>query len=343
MTYETFKEDILKTVQDECTPGTKINIHQVVKNNDTILDGLVIMGANESIAPTFYLNGYYDALKSGSCSFDEIVEHILDLKSETVPYEDFRAESFIDFSAIKDRIVFRLVKKEGNEKFLSDLPFVPYLDLAVVFSVLLSRTKEGLGSILIHTSHMKQWNTTPSELFDLALSNSPGLLTPSLHTMEEMINHPELLSGEDAADCPTPISGVEVSDQPEMLSGEETTDQFGLLSDETFPDISYPSIHWSEDYADSPMLVLTNNSRLHGATTLLYPHLLSEISERLNQDLYLLPSSIHEVLLVPADLIGDRQELDLMVQEVNKDHVARDEVLSDHAYFYSRKRNSLEC
>ena len=46
---------------------------------------------------------------------------------------------------------------------------------------------------------------------------------------------------------------------------------------------------------------LTNTEKLYGASAILYPNILSYFAKRLKADLYLLPSSIHEVLLLEKE------------------------------------------
>jgi hypothetical protein len=92
-----------------------------------------------------------------------------------------------------------------------------------------------------------------------------------------------------------------------------------------------------------PMFILTNEYRTHGATTLLYDGLLSQLAEKFESDLIVLPSSVHETILLP---ISDPDEADFahynrLVQEVNETQLADDEVLSDHAYLFSREEKLL--
>ena len=78
-----------------------------------------------------------------------------------------------------------------------------------------------------------------------------------------------------------------------------------------------------------------------GATCLLYKDLLKHFSEESQTDFYILPSSIHEVILVPTlenDCYG---ELSDMVREVNDSQLMDDEILSTHAYYYSRCKNEI--
>lgn len=92
-----------------------------------------------------------------------------------------------------------------------------------------------------------------------------------------------------------------------------------------------------------PMYVLTNHLRLFGAGCLLYPHLLSDVSKCCGGDLYILPSSVHEVLLLPVSHAFSQEDLTQIVRQVNEDHVSQDEFLSDHAYFYSATEHRIIC
>lgn len=92
---------------------------------------------------------------------------------------------------------------------------------------------------------------------------------------------------------------------------------------------------------DQPMYVLTNESRLYGAACILYDDLLADIAKQLDSDLYILPSSIHEVILIPAGASCQTGYLNSMVQEVNETQVTSEEILSDHVYYYNRREKKV--
>lgn len=79
-----------------------------------------------------------------------------------------------------------------------------------------------------------------------------------------------------------------------------------------------------------------------GAICLLYDGILDQIWKFLKEDYYIIPSSIHETLIVRASE-ADVDKLNEIIQEVNHSAVSPEEVLSDHAYFYARKRQKLLC
>ncbi|MCM1287015.1 MAG: DUF5688 family protein [Clostridium sp.] len=81
------------------------------------------------------------------------------------------------------------------------------------------------------------------------------------------------------------------------------------------------------------LYVLTNNQGINGAVYMLYEDILCEFAKE-HGSFYILPSSIHEVILFPRELDEEREELSEMVTEINRYVVADTEYLSDSVYFY---------
>lgn len=90
-----------------------------------------------------------------------------------------------------------------------------------------------------------------------------------------------------------------------------------------------------------PMYVLTNLWKRNGAICILYGDAVKELAETLDSDLYVIPSSIHEMILVPAEQGVSREELDTLIREINETELAKEDVLSDHSYYFSRKLEHL--
>lgn len=88
---------------------------------------------------------------------------------------------------------------------------------------------------------------------------------------------------------------------------------------------------------DEKMYVLSTADKSQGAATIFYPGALKSVSDRIGS-FYILPSSIHEVILVPnADMSAD--ELQAMVSDVNATQVAPEEKLSDSVYYYDAEKD----
>lgn len=91
---------------------------------------------------------------------------------------------------------------------------------------------------------------------------------------------------------------------------------------------------------DEEVYVLTNVRGYLGAAALLYKDVLRSFSEKLGTDFYILPSSIHEVILLPVR--GQKKELlQYMVEEINKKEVANTDMLSNTVYKYERKLDRI--
>lgn len=96
-----------------------------------------------------------------------------------------------------------------------------------------------------------------------------------------------------------------------------------------------------EDMMDNRMYILTNSIKHFGSATILYKNTLEDIANELQDDFYLIPSSIHEIIILPRRYSPSAPELDQMIKEVNQTELSEDEVLSDHAYYYSRLHKSV--
>ncbi len=97
------------------------------------------------------------------------------------------------------------------------------------------------------------------------------------------------------------------------------------------------SMEGDECVKGGQMLVLTNKSRQYGAAGILD----REILRQFGKDAYILPSSIHETILVPAEEGMNEEDLDRMVKEVNSTQVEEQEVLSDHVYYFSFESDEI--
>lgn len=125
-----------------------------------------------------------------------------------------------------------------------------------------------------------------------------------------------------------------------LLQGYELTDMKSVL--EEMRAMSGGECDETEDIQQEvPMYVLSNKSRVHGASCILYKDILKDFATVVNQDLYVLPSSIHEVILLPADGTQDCEQLKEMVREINQSQVEEEEVLSDSVYYYRRNSDSF--
>lgn len=287
-----------QTVAEQLTKKTEgryhIHLHQVQKNNGIVLTGVTLKEDNSNISPTIYLESYHQEYENGT-PMEEIVDSILMANEKNKADRNFNADFFTDYEQVKNKIIFKVISYEKNKQLLSDIPYVRYLDLAIVFQCLISSEDYGNATILIHNQHLHMWNVTCDNLYDVAMKNTPVLLPYKLQSMKEALSGMNLICDEDIVLPESPI----------------------------------------------PMYVLSNKCSTSGASVMLYPNILSDFAKTLNGDFFILPSSIHECLLLPAEG-NDADALRQMVREVNDTQVAEEEILSYSVYRFFRESGKLE-
>lgn len=99
-----------------------------------------------------------------------------------------------------------------------------------------------------------------------------------------------------------------------------------------------------EELPPSPLRIVTNQNTIHGASAIFYPGVLERLGAQLG-DYFILPSSVHEVLVLPESemLPGmEVKDLNAMVREINQTQVRPKEQLTDTAYHYQAKTKKLE-
>jgi len=297
MNYDEFKGSIQEQIKDflpEKYEDADVQIREVVKNNDTLLDGLTVVSRDSNISPTIYLNDFFKDYENGR-PVEDILQKIADMYVENDQKINFDTSLVTDFENVKDKIVCKVVNKDANEHMLDNLPHKNIEDLAVIYQIALGGDGDGIATINISDQLLDGYGINKDELHDIAVQNTAENRPVSFRSMQEVIM--------------------------EMMGASELEDM----------DMS----------GGMPMYVLTNEDKMHGAAVMLYPNLMDEIAEKVGGDFFVLPSSIHELLIIPKDSGAERVELENMVQEVNATQVAPDEVLSDHVYEYDAKEHEL--
>ena len=96
------------------------------------------------------------------------------------------------------------------------------------------------------------------------------------------------------------------------------------------------------DEGEMPLYVLSNRGKSYGAVWMIDPSVLDGIGKTLKDDFYILPSSVHECMILPVSLQSDEEGLQRMVQDINTTTVEPEDVLTDTLYRYFREEGSLK-
>lgn len=298
MNFTSFTKQISEKVSKEIGDCYQVRLNDVRKNNGVVLTGLTIIQDESNISPTIYLNHYYEDYINGSTTLTHIVSNVMDTYNKNKVRESVDMRYFLNYEDIKQHVVYKLINTEKNKELLEDIPHIEFLDLSIVFQCLITQKELGTASILIHNTHLRLWDISMDTLYQQAKENTPKLMPYEIKNIAQVL-------------C-------------DILQ-EENSEQFDHNE----------CVEQSSDSV--PMFVLSNKSKIEGAACMLYHNLLCDFAETINSSFYIIPSSIHEVLLLPTEKVKESAEILNMIKEINDTQVSKEEVLSYSLYFYDRQ------
>ena len=211
-------------------------------------------------------------------------------------------QQYLIYENIRKNVVYRLVNTESNRDLLEDIPHLEFLDLSIIFRCTVAQKDIGPASILIHNVHMKLWDITIQELYQDAVMNTPRLEEYEIKSMTEVMRE---------------------------IMTEENSDGSGQDA-------------YMEEFSDSvPLYVLSNKNRIEGAGCMLYPDLMKDFSDTIGSSFYIIPSSVHECLLLPPKEDVQGGEIRNMIKEINDTQVSIEERLSYSLYYYDKDEGRI--
>lgn len=314
MNYEEFKKAVIENfssfLPDEYQ-HLDVSTTRSMKVNREI-DSLVCRDLTSEInaGPSVPINDMFERYEKGE-DFDEIMSRV----AETVAgaFDDMPkefAESGLDFDSAKDRIVMCLVNTEQNSEMLKQVPHREFEDLSIIYRWCISHDGTGMKSTIVNDGLAERIGVNEEELYRLATENTKEVMPTTVRSMEEVITEM--------------IMGDLLDSDPELEN-----DDLGL--EDMISNLS----------TKNPMFVISNKFNMFGASAILYEENLHMLAEKLDDNLFILPSSIHECIAVPASM-GSAEELSAMVLEVNTEQVELADRLSNNVYHYDKDMRTLK-
>ena len=309
LNYEEFKEKIkedIKDYMDEKYKDCGVVIRKVNKTNREV-DGLNFydIPGLKNATPTIYVNNLYEEYERTG-KYEEVIRIAAETMERGIKsFNDEIQAELLDTSRLKDNVFFTLINAEQNKELLKTVPHREFEDLAIVYRWNLGNDSLGTYTNLVDNDLAKKEGLTENDLYNAARKNTKELLPVSVRNMNEIIS--EIIFGENELE-------------------DEMDKEFKKVMMET------PNEH--------SMYVITNESKLYGAASILYEEPLHELAEKFGSDLYILPSSVHEVIAVSADM-GSPDDLAEMVYEINMEQVDIDDRLSNQVYCYDKDLRTL--
>ena len=327
MKFEDFCDVVKKNMVHYLPPqyqSAEIRIQTNNKINVGDLVGATLTMPGSSIGPIVYLNGYYNDVSRGALSMGEALDRIASQGAQSLeslkrdPVNIINPGKLTTWSLAKENIYPAVIGRTRNESLLRTLPHREMGDLACVYRINLFDPSGADGSVLVTSSVMEGFGVTEEQLYQTAVANTLEKNPPSLHRISDVV---------DSMRAP----GGLTEEQKERL------EENNMLDDRNG---DQRGIDFSDDI---PLLILSTYGMTRGAAVVFIPEVMDKIQQKLPEGFYVLPSSVHEVMILPREMCGSPEQLDEMICAINETEVAPEDQLSDLCHEYDADKKRLVC
>ena len=279
------------------------SITSITKNKETEKVSIGIKGKDKRLATIVYLNEYFEMYEKGA-AVSELIPKMAELYKELGVSSVLGGVNINDFNSVKEHITAKIVNEKTNQNELEAMPHLTKEGMAVIYKIMIPLDdKLQERSIKITDSLLQAWGVSTEELHGVAMDNTKRISPPAFMVVDDVLQ--------------------------EVITGEVPCNYF--TDKETFL-----------EKGKKEMYILTNEPKVDGAASLLHENILADIEKCLQEDFYILPSSVHEVLIVPKSISHDVGALKEMVRDINETHVLPEEVLSNEIYEYNKEEKSFK-
>lgn len=306
LAVKVFAEDVARRIQDFLPleyQNATYTVKEQNKTNGVLQVGIQVDMPGRCTSPIVYMESFYDEIRKGN-----LTDKIMGIIATTIqramenPVLD---ESFdlTDFDKMKGYLAVMAINAAENRKLLENVPHKDVEDLSAICYVDLPAEQTEYNAIIKVTNQMlKEWGVSREEVFSIASENTRPANRPTLQRLEDVVKKL-------AAD----------GEEPENLLLRNVESCGG----------------------QDMVLILSNAKRNFGAAMMLETKVMDQISQVFPKGFYILPSSVHEVLIAPIARWCSPRELGEMVREVNQTQVDKTERLSDRVYTYDKEKRQI--
>lgn len=284
----------------------QIEVIERTKNNDTLLHGLIIHSGEKKemeAAPIFYLEPYFRAYQFGEKDMEDVMHELARDYLQVIRNMPQFDLPEMTKDGIKDRVYVKVVDTRSNQERLKDLVSLP-VDGGFSLTVYIDMdTPKKDAMIQITKDLASRMDFDERELMQTAMRNTVNAHPAELVEMKKIM--------------------MDMSGLRKLEPGDN------LLRDNCSP------------VEDMSMLILSNADKFFGATALFYADVKAQIADVTGGSYYVLPSSVHEVIILPDNGTFDERELARMVQSVNANEVSPEEQLGNKVLYYNASMDRL--
>ena len=310
MSLQEFSGYVAENIRNYMPPeygGADVTVRKVYKDNDTELVAVDVKRSGETVVPSVYLNDLYDRYIGGEDPA-ELVSRAADMRvihdAENLIDSRILTNSIMDYETAKKNLVISICCSEWNRNRLEGKVFRQVGEFSEYYRVAVELDPDEPGtysSVAVTEDILGMWGISREQLHADAIL-AEDARKPGLYCMNDLIK--------------------------EFTGRKEPANLLDLADDEAVD-------------RSMPMFCLTTSDRVNGAALMLRDDILSKAGEILEDDFFILPSSVHETLLVPEYTGLDVESLSEMVSTVNREQVMPQERLSDHVHYYDRVHHLL--
>lgn len=308
MEKENFKKYVRENIKnvlvshDSRYEGCEIVEETNRKNNGKRYPVLVIKQQDEQCNPVINVEEYFRDYEFNGEPLNILLEEMaMSVINKNAP-ENISASEIKDFDKIKDSIVINVVNYNQNREDLS--LYDQYGEFAVIYRIV-KASSSNMMYITISQDMLEMWGKTKKEIHDLAICNTERMFPAKEKPLGTLIIEKETEK----------IDMLEIPEQVKERLKEEIRKEI--------------------ENSGTNMIMLSNEEISHGASVLFYPGLMERLAEKYG-GFYLIPSSVHELMLYPDDGTVGKEELKEILMEANRGTVPMEDWLSDNLYYYDQ-------
>lgn len=301
-----FKEELVKKLEEAAGTGARISFVPREGNNGLKEQVLVLGRKGCRHTVSFRLAGFYESYCENKDFLDSAAAAILKQFEKAIQIGEINRD-MLDYASVKDRIGIRLVNAAANRERLSGIPHFDYLDMSAVFYIKSENILDKEAFMEINKDMLDIWSRNVMEIFEAAMQNlikEPACLQSINEVMKELLRE-----------------GIASGDLDFMEA---------LLPDEA-----------NLEKNETGMYVLSNEKRMHGACEILNIPVLKKLAAETGKSLYLIPSSVHEIMVLPVMNDMEPDEVAQMVWEVNQTEVEPQDRLSNSVYLFDKDTQAV--
>lgn len=319
--YEKFQDRVKIWLRQYYGKDWVIEVESVTGNNGVVEECLVIQRSEWDNQMVIRLRPFYQIYQQG-IEITFICWSLLKALEHDYPLERIQKQDLLDFEQMKERVVYRLVNADLNRELLKKIPSIPFHDLAIVFAMLLDRQENGQKDDEKDTQEAGVKNGRDEQ------EDGPEDEQQEDQEVSCLIHYGHLKLWGIQEEMLYPLA-AENTPRLLPLRYQHIVDVIGEDAAETLPG------------EEPEMYVITNQEGVYGAAAVLYPGVLKHIADQKGTDLLILPSSVHEMILIPCDECSEGIDFCEMVADVNQTEVPPEDILSWSVYRYDRNEDRV--